>query len=77
MCAAMLFSKAIIQAELEVNAPLGEAMQIQGAFRFAHFRAAKGFVGNRAPAQRPSQSHQCDTAVGVHEQARLGLAGSG
>jgi hypothetical protein len=35
--------------------------QIQGAFRFAHFRAAKGFTpgaGNRAPAQRPSQSHQ-------------------
>jgi hypothetical protein len=31
--------------------------QIQGAFRFAHFRAAKGFTpgaGNRAPAQRPS-----------------------
>jgi hypothetical protein len=30
--------------------------QIQGAFRFAHFRAAKGFApgaGNRAPAQRP------------------------
>ena len=35
--------------------------QIQGAFRFAHFRAAKGFThgaGSRAPAQRPSQSHQ-------------------
>jgi hypothetical protein len=35
--------------------------QIQGAFRFAHFRAAKDFThgaGNRAPAQRPSQSHQ-------------------
>jgi len=37
-----------------------EGRQIQGAFRFAHFRAAKGFAtgaGNRAPAQRPSQSH--------------------
>jgi hypothetical protein len=35
--------------------------QIQGAFRFAHFRAATGFTpgaGNRAPAQRPSQSHR-------------------
>jgi hypothetical protein len=43
--------------------------QIQGAFRFAHFRAAKGFAssaGNRAPAQRPSQSHQRDTAVERH-----------
>ena len=35
--------------------------QIQGAFRLAQFRAAKGFTpgaDNRAPAQRPSQSHQ-------------------
>jgi hypothetical protein len=34
---------------------------MQGTFLFAHFRAAKGFtpgVGNRAPAQRPSQTHQ-------------------
>jgi hypothetical protein len=29
MSRAMLFSKAIIQAELEVNAPLGEAMAIK------------------------------------------------
>jgi pterin-4a-carbinolamine dehydratase len=32
-----------------------DARQIQGAFRFAHFHAAKGFTrgaGNRAPAQR-------------------------
>jgi len=49
--------------------------QIQGAFRFAHFRAAKGFThgaGNRAPAQRPSQSHQWDTAVERHSQFGLG-----
>src|SRR6516162_9900736 len=35
--------------------------QIQGASRFAHFRAEKGFspgAGNRAPVQRPSQLHQ-------------------
>jgi len=45
--------------------------QIQGAIRFAHFRAAKGFThgaGSLAPAQRPSQSHQWNTAVERHSQ---------
>ena len=35
--------------------------QIQSAFQFAHFRAAKvftPFAASRAQAQRPSQSHQ-------------------
>jgi hypothetical protein len=32
--------------------------QIQSAFQFAHFRAAKVFAASRAQAQRPSQSHQ-------------------
>jgi hypothetical protein len=35
--------------------------QIQNAFQFAHFRAAKvftPFAGSLARAQRPSQSHQ-------------------
>jgi hypothetical protein len=38
-----------------------DGRQIQGAFRFAHFRAAKGFTlgaANRVPAQRPSQPQQ-------------------
>jgi hypothetical protein len=38
-----------------------DGRQIQSAFEFAHFRAAKGFTlgaGNRAPTQRPSQLHR-------------------
>jgi len=38
-----------------------DGRQIHGAFRFAHFRAAKGFTpgaADRVSAQRPSQPHQ-------------------
>jgi hypothetical protein len=43
-----------------LGADADDGRQIQGAFRFAHFRAAKGFTpgaDDRASAQRPSQSH--------------------